>query len=121
MKHIKEMNYGDWNLEDYLEFIKKQGNTTKPGQEKQAVKPLIDPEDEWIFYVYVVLYWYWDGDGYLSNQYLDCFLNEEESKKFAKNMMDEYHTRKIYLPGEPIPNNDGGDGPGFIQIISKKF
>lgn len=88
--------------------------------------------------VYVVLEWYWDGDGYLVNTYVDCFLTEHEAlecahekavprpiykwsikeKKPSKTMM----TPKIYMPNENIPDEDHqAECNMFLQIIKKEF
>lgn len=74
--------------------------------------------------VYILLFWFWEGDGYLVNSYLDCFLTLEEALKIA----DQYgiaHNQKykIYLTGEKLPDEDSGGyhSVGFLQIINRIF
>ena len=93
--------------------------------------------------VYVVLFWYWEGDSNLVNTYEDCFLSKEDAltnankilnqinKNYARLKKDKFFgdryepkvSPKIYMFDEPIP--DEGDGawgvPGFVQIIKKEF
>lgn len=73
--------------------------------------------------IFIVLYWFWEGDGYLVNEYKDCFLTEEEAVSFANTLKYGGKTIKIYLPSDSIPDeSDGGYGtPAFTQIIEKVF
>ena len=73
--------------------------------------------------IFIVLYWFWEGDGYLVNEFKDCFLTEEESVSFANTLKYGGKTIKIYLPSDSIPDeSDGGYGtPAFAQIIEKVF
>lgn len=75
--------------------------------------------------IFIVLYWFWEGDGYLVNEYKDCFLTEEESISFANTLTPIFggKTIKIYLPGNTIPDESDGDygTPAFAQIIEKVF
>lgn len=73
--------------------------------------------------IFIVLYWFWEGDGYLINTYEDCFLTEEDALSFANTLKYGGKTMKIYLPGDTIPDeSDGGyRTPGFAQIIEKVF
>ena len=67
--------------------------------------------------VYVLLRWFWEGDGYLVNSYLDCYksLNDAKSEPTI-----EFES-KIYLPEEPIPEEEEGSyySDPFYQIIEK--
>lgn len=73
--------------------------------------------------IFIVLYWFWEGDGYLVNEYKDCFLTEEEAVSFANTLKYGGKTIKIYLPSDSIPDeSDGGyRTPAFAQIIEKVF
>lgn len=74
--------------------------------------------------VYVVLYWFWEGDSYLINTYEDCFLNKEEALKYAEKESLKGNTKlKIYKDGEDIPEESDGHygSDGFIEIIEKQF
>lgn len=78
--------------------------------------------------IFIVLYWSWDGDGYLVNKYIDCFSNEQEAVKFCETFaynqsMIIRKSIKIYLPGDRIPDEDNGDygTPSFVQIVKKVF
>lgn len=72
--------------------------------------------------IYVLLHWGWDGDGYLSNMFIDVFDNMAKAKSQAVSesmLMDE----KIYMPGEQIPEQDDGNyyTYGFLQIVEKEI
>ena len=68
--------------------------------------------------VFIVIKWFWDGDSYLVNSYLDCFLDQGEAQEFAQSK-----GLKIYQHGETLPDENDGDygSPDFIQIIEKTF
>jgi hypothetical protein len=96
-------------------------------------------EDNGKITVYVVLNWFYEGDSYLVNSYEDCFLTIEEAvnyanKKASKLALGEapIHPRtksnkkiehkNIYMPGEELPDEEGGWGsPSYIQILKKEF
>lgn len=80
-------------------------------------------ENTEILKIFIVLYWFWEGDGYLVNEYRDCFLTQEDAISFANTLKFGGKTIKIYLPNEEIPeDNDGGYGsPAFTQIVEKIF
>lgn len=67
--------------------------------------------------IYVVLFWFWDGDGYLINSYDKCFLNLERAVQFARETSQE--NGKVFLPGEDLPKEEDGHHltPGFKQVI----
>lgn len=71
--------------------------------------------------VFVVLYWFWEGDGSLVNKYEDCFLTKDDAMSFANTLEYDDKTLKVYLPNDVIPDeNEGGYGTRpFIQIIEK--
>ena len=73
--------------------------------------------------IFIVLYWFWEGDGYLVNEYKDCFLTEQDAVSFANTLKYGGKSVKIYLPGESIPDeSDGGYGTSaFAQIVEKVF
>lgn len=73
--------------------------------------------------IFIVLYCFWEGDGYLVNEYKDCFLTLDDAISFANTLKYGDKNIKIYLPGEEIPDeSDGGYGtPAFAQIIEKVF
>lgn len=80
--------------------------------------------------IFIVLYWFWEGDGYLINEYKDCFLSLDEAIKFANTLKYGSSTLakhnppskvKVYLPNEEIPDEEHGDGKAFAQIIEKVF
>jgi hypothetical protein len=73
--------------------------------------------------IYIVLYCFWEGDGYLINKYEDCFLTEDDAISLANTLKYSGKPVKIYLPGEEIPDEgDGGYGtPAFVQIVKKEF
>lgn len=82
-----------------------------------------DVENSETLKIFIVLCWFWDGDGYLTNEYKDCFLAEQDAVSFANTFNYGGKTIKIYLPGESIPNeSDGGyRTPAFAQIVEKVF
>jgi hypothetical protein len=67
--------------------------------------------------VYVLLCWFWEGDGYLVNSYKDCY----KSLKDAQSEPTIEHESIIYLPGERIPEEEDGSyySDPFYQIIEK--
>jgi hypothetical protein len=73
--------------------------------------------------IFIVLYWFWEGDGYLVNEYKDCFLTEDDAFSFANTLKYGGKTIKIYHPDEDIPDEgDGGYGTSaFVQIVKKVF
>lgn len=79
--------------------------------------------------VYIVLSWYWDGDGYLVHDYRDCFLKKHEAVSLARVILleDEFYSKnknvKIYNVDEEIPKIIGGgcSESAFLQIIEKTF
>lgn len=73
--------------------------------------------------VFIVLYCFWEGDGYLVNEYTDCFLTKEDAISFANSLKYSGKNVDVYLPGEEIPDEgDGGYGtPSFAKIIEKVF
>lgn len=73
--------------------------------------------------IFIVLHWFWEGDGYLLNKYVDCFLTEQEAITSAKTLKCRGEDIKIYLPGEIIPDEDDGfyGTPPFAQIVEKVF
>ena len=68
--------------------------------------------------IYIVLRWFWEGDGYLINSYKDCFKSLDESLKSCKEL-----GLKTYLPSEEIPKEDEGyyNSSSFLQIIEKEL
>ena len=76
--------------------------------------------------VYVVLHWFWEGDSYLVNKYMDCFINELDANSFANKEANNKNYKeplKIYKNGEDIPDEEDGhyDSPSFIEVIKKSF
>ena len=73
--------------------------------------------------IFIVLYWFWEGDSYLVNSYMDCFLTEYDAVSFAMTLKYGDKVVKIYLPNEDIPNEDDGryGTPAFAQIVKKVF
>jgi hypothetical protein len=73
--------------------------------------------------IFIVLYWFWEGDGYLVNEYKDCFLTYNDAVQFANTFKRDGKTIRIYTPDEEMPNeNEGGYGtPSFIQVVEKVF
>lgn len=87
--------------------------------------------------VFIVLFCFWDGDGYFTNGYETCCLSindclehisekEEERKQSILNGMNlntEYKPLKIYFPGEELSENDPvfDMNQNHYQIIKKKL
>lgn len=70
--------------------------------------------------VYILLNWFWEGDGYLVNSYVDCFGELKDIIAHAENLAAERNNR-IYGIGQEIPKEvDGRYGSlSFYQIIEK--
>lgn len=69
--------------------------------------------------VYVVLHWFWEGDSYLVNSFVDIAGTLGE----ARAIYSEHQTGLLllYLPEEEIPSSSDGQygSPGFYQILKK--
>ena len=68
--------------------------------------------------IYIVLRWFWEGDGYLISSYKDCFKSLDESLKSCKES-----GLKTYLPSEEITEEHEGhyNFSSFLQIIEKEL
>ena len=76
--------------------------------------------------VFIVLFWFWEGDGNLVNSYRDCYLslqNAIDAIQSGSDKIDEAGKPcRIYTPDEEIPARFGYcDEPPFIQIVKKVF
>lgn len=75
--------------------------------------------------IFIVLYCFWEGDGYLVNEYKDCFLSEQDAISFANTLKYGGKTIKVFLPDEELPDEStlghSFGGVAFAQIIEKVF
>jgi len=76
--------------------------------------------------VYIVLEYFWEGDGYLVNSYGDCFLSEQEALEYATKKAKPFPVErrpKIYKYDEVVPDESDGDynSTPFYHIIKKEF
>jgi hypothetical protein len=67
--------------------------------------------------VYVLLLWFWEGDGELVNSYVGVKRTKKEVSKLVTLPF------KIYQPEEEIPDERSGrhGSPSFYQIIIEKI
>lgn len=71
--------------------------------------------------IYILLYWFWEGDSRLVNSYEDSFLSEKDA--YDCFLLKKINDEKLYKVGESIPEEDSGDwgDDSFYQIIKKDF
>lgn len=72
--------------------------------------------------VYILLNWFWEGDSYLVNSYVDCFAELKDALEHAEKLAKEKNNR-IYGVGHEIPKEKDGHyrSPSFYQIIEKNL
>lgn len=74
--------------------------------------------------VYIILFWFWEGDSYLVNSFVDCKKTMKESLILcSEEAKGKSFVPKLFVPGEDIPKEDDGHygTPGFFQIIEKEL
>lgn len=72
--------------------------------------------------IYIVLYWFWEGDSNLVGSYANCFAAHDEAKKHAHAMLKERDVLKIVDCDNTWNwwDEDGQyESPGIVQIIKK--
>jgi len=69
--------------------------------------------------IHIILLWFWEGDSYLVNKYLDCYSKKDDAIEFAKSAKKKYKASKVYMPGEEIPKEEDGEygSKPFIQVV----
>jgi len=69
--------------------------------------------------IYIILYWFWEGDSHLVNSFCDVVDTEEEAITIIK---QKDKCAKIFLSVENIPNEEDGSfgDDGFYQILRRQ-
>ena len=69
--------------------------------------------------VFVVLFWFWEGDNRLVNSYKGIFLTLDSAFDYASSLVAGKNKIKVYLPGKVIPEEISGNfyTDGFAQIV----
>jgi len=58
--------------------------------------------------VYVLLYWYWDGDSNLTDTYKGVFATQSEAERKVIYENDGRVTISVYYPGDKLPEESDG-------------
>jgi len=69
--------------------------------------------------IYVILYWFWEGDSHLVNSFVDIATNIDDADKIIA--IDGQPMSQTYYVLESIPAEYHGNfgDPGFYQVIVK--